>query len=140
MSEASRARLRAYQKEWRIANREKCAAYTRKYASKYPDRARAAVKSWKSRNKQYFSASEARRRAIKNTATPGWADDELMGLVYAEAAYRGLEVDHVVPLRGANVCGLHVYYNTQLLTKKQNQLKGNRFDGSATYYPVPRGD
>lgn len=43
-----------------------------------------------------------------------------------EAQHTGLVVDHVVPINGKTVCGLHVHYNMQLLTQKQNAEKAAR--------------
>ncbi|HHQ2714262.1 TPA: hypothetical protein ACSPMB_000091 [Pseudomonas aeruginosa] len=75
----------------------------------------------------------AKRRAAEIQATPKWADPKLIQQVYDLAAKTEQEsgvphhVDHVVPLRGKNVCGLHVHYNLAVMTAKANKEKSNRF-------------
>lgn len=68
-------------------------------------------------------AYEARKR----NAMPAWADPELIALIY-DCCPRGYHVDHVIPLRGKNVCGLHVENNLQYLTEKENLRKGNKYE------------
>lgn len=36
------------------------------------------------------------------------------------------EIDHIIPLRGKNVCGLHVLENLRIMDKKKNRTKGNK--------------
>lgn len=59
-------------------------------------------------------------------AIPIWADMDLINDMYAEAAYFGETIDHIVPLKSDVVCGLHVEANLQLLSRADNSAKRNR--------------
>ena len=80
-----------------------------------------------------FREKNAERRARKINATPQWADRKLIKRVYAQArlaeAVTGWphHVDHIVPLQGKNVCGLHVPWNVQVLPYEENLEKSNKF-------------
>jgi 5-methylcytosine-specific restriction endonuclease McrA len=59
--------------------------------------------------------------------TPTWANRDAIDAIYAEAQRTNMTVDHIVPLRGKTVSGLHVEHNLQLLSREENARKGNRF-------------
>ena len=40
------------------------------------------------------------------------------------------EVDHIIPLKNKNICGLNVSWNLQILTREDNSRKKNKFDGT----------
>ena len=71
------------------------------------------------------------RRASKLHRTPPWlTDDDKAQMVelYKLAKVLGAHVDHIIPLQGKNVSGLHVPNNLQLLTPSQNSSKRNKFE------------
>ncbi len=70
-------------------------------------------------------------------STPTWLDEDdfwWINEVYELAALRtqatGIDwhVDHIVPLQGRKVCGLHVPWNLQVITASENSKKGNKFE------------
>lgn len=87
------------------------------------------------------TAIEAARRTRKQHAMPKWLTREDLALIdeiYREARLRSEEsgephqVDHVVPLNGKTVCGLHVPWNLEVKTALANRLKGNLLLGGGT--------
>lgn len=75
------------------------------------------------------ASRERLRRAQLKVAMPVWADAKKILAVYTKAREKGLTVDHIVPLLGRNVCGLHVHYNLRTVTRSVNAAKGNRHEG-----------
>lgn len=79
---------------------------------------------------------EAHRRAKKLKATPSWLTKKQKDNIsfYYEVARLfsqlfgvKMEVDHVIPLKGKIISGLHVPENLQLMVKEANRQKNNRF-------------
>lgn len=67
-------------------------------------------------------------KMAKARATPSWVNHEDLEKIYSEARNLKLTVDHIIPLRNQNVCGLHVPWNLQFLTKIINLKKGNTLE------------
>jgi len=70
-------------------------------------------------------ASTARTRARKKQAIPKWADMDKIRQIYINCP-KDYQVDHIIPLQGKEVCGLHVENNLQYLTKSDNCRKSNK--------------
>ena len=87
---------------------------------------------WKRENKGMVNATQARRRAIKLSATPSWGDKEKVTRYYIIADFltnkigESHHVDHVIPLQGVNVCGLHVDTNLDVISELDNRKKSNK--------------
>ena len=74
-------------------------------------------------------AKLAKYRAILLLAMPDWVDVKEMKAIYKNCSNK-LEVDHIIPLQGDTISGLHVPWNTQYLTRAENAKKSNSFDGT----------
>ena len=111
---SSREAWNRYQNAWYHAHKESVNAKRRKaYAENADMRA-----EYKFRAKKYKYAK------IHQTAK--WNDELVMKMIYDDCP-EGYHVDHVVPIRGKNVSGLHVHTNLQYLPARENLQKGNKF-------------
>lgn len=104
-------------------------------ASEYNSRAYAvrAKSNWRQCNRGHTNYLSRRRQRYVRQATPGWADCETIKQLYVQAStlseVLGVvhHVDHIIPLRGDLVCGLHTPDNMQIITKQANLRKGNKY-------------
>lgn len=117
------ARLKASQREWNRRNAEYATAYAAKFRKDNPDVAR----NWRQANKELVCLYRARRRAALLQRTPAWSEHDAIRQFYL-ACPPGCHVDHIIPLRGKLVSGLHVLKNLQYLSSTDNMKKLNKFD------------
>lgn len=101
-------------KEFAVRNKDHLKEYRREYYSR-PDVKR----------KKNINAINSQKR--QKDRIPSWEDVSLIKEFYEMARDAGLEVDHIIPLNSNVVCGLHCVDNFQMLTRKENASKGNRF-------------
>jgi hypothetical protein len=93
----------------------------------------SASARWAKNNPEKAVAKVRRRELAKIDRTPSWADHNKINAAYAWALLAsrvtGVQhhVDHVIPLQGENVSGLHVENNLQVLPWWDNLSKGNKF-------------
>lgn len=96
---------------------------------------------WHKNNGAKAAARMARRRANKSTATPAWLTQSMLKQIrafYTEARRMTTvtgephNVDHIVPIKGKTVCGLHVPWNLRVTTRLENYRKNNRLPDDAS--------
>ncbi|WP_456267645.1 hypothetical protein M1D97_10285 [Kushneria sp. AK178] len=107
------------------------------YAAKNRERINENSKKYRNENREAYAAHRAAYRARKANATPrrpSEFDDFVIKEAYSLAARRteetgfSWEVDHIVPIAGEAVCGLHVAANIQVIPRFVNRRKSNRFN------------
>lgn len=131
MTKQERANLRA--KEWYLINKDRKREYdaNRRIEKRYLYR--EASKRWRDTHPLEKKAYTDIRRDRVKQATPQWANKFFMKEIYSLAKLRSklfsieFHVDHVIPLNGKDVCGLHVENNLQIISRKHNMIKSNHY-------------
>jgi len=118
---------------WRAANKDKLRAQQAARHAANPSKKRIAATAWQQANPDRVCAITAARRAAKLQRTPPWANLKEIEKIYTEAQSRTAttgtpwHVDHIIPLRGKHVSGLHIHTNLQVLLGVENKRKQNRY-------------
>jgi hypothetical protein len=126
-----------YQREYYIVNNVKIKKSARLNREMNPEKYKESDRKWNINNRGRFNALRAKRRAAQKKRTPVWlskSDHTVIIGIYDDSIRiskeTGIEhvVDHIIPLQGKVVSGLHVPSNLQILTKNENSCKYNTFN------------
>ena len=97
-------------------------------------------KAYRSQHKHLTNANASKRRAALLQRIPIWQtefDDLKIKCIYSVAAMltkvnnEPWTVDHIIPLQGKIVSGLHVPSNLQLMRARENEAKRNKYEIAA---------
>lgn len=131
--------------KWAAANPERTKAKYLKYRHANLELCRQRDRGYRLRNLDKDAAKSAKRHASQRNATPKWlSENDRIDILsfYTLSAKRTAEtgirhqVDHIVPLQGKTVCGLHVPWNMQVLPAKDNLAKRAKLNHPVIDMPI----
>jgi hypothetical protein len=136
-SESEKAKAKEAYKTYYPENKEKISLRTIEWQRNNKEKYSEKSKRWYANNKHKSFAHSAKYRAAKRNACPSWIDETMkleIEEIYLKANKISIEtgvaheVDHIVPLCGETVCGLHVPWNLQILSQFDNRSKRNNLE------------
>lgn len=122
--------------QWRKNNPTAAKRINDRYRTENKVKRNAQTAAWKKENKGYINFLNSKRHASKLLRTPTWlTDHDLLHIqcLYQVAAMRSREsgqawhVDHIIPLNGETVSGLHVPANLRVIPAIDNLRKYNTY-------------
>lgn len=116
-------------------NSEKETEYKRKQYWENPDKFRKRSREFYYKKPEVYKENARLRDKRRKEATPPWLTKDQKQTIlriywWSKELSKGsttYNVDHIVPLQGEEICGLHVPWNLQILTETENKSKGNSY-------------
>ena len=131
--QANKEKVALLHKQYYEANKEEIAAYKKQWAKDNHEERITYHKQWREDNPEKIARLRIIRKIAIKQQCPDWADREAIRAIYLEAQRltritgEPHEVDHIIPLQGKYVRGLHIENNLQILTARDNAIKHNKF-------------
>ena len=130
----NRKRTLEMEANYRKKHREEIRERHRKFVNDNPEKVKIYAKKYRQTDKAKAIRCDiaSRRRALLMNAQPEWVNKDDIKEVYIMAkdiqwlSEEKMEVDHIIPLNSDKVCGLHVPWNLQIITKTKNIKKSNK--------------
>jgi hypothetical protein len=119
--------------KWSIKHIDYRDEYNHKYYKENTEYYNEYTNRWMKEHSHRWVSIVNKRKAAKLQRTPSWASFQKIEEVYLEAYTKTQEtgikyvVDHIIPLQGKYVSGLHVENNLQVITHIANCKKYNRY-------------
>lgn len=122
-------------RKWYRENHKRALKTRKKYRDKNKKKKKLYDKWYREQNRGLTNSIKKRYKLAKKHRTPKWLTkqqkneiDKFYILAYTKTQETGIEhhVDHIIPLQGKNVSGLHVPWNLQVITAKRNRNKSNK--------------
>lgn len=123
--------------EWRVKNPEKVKKHNSKQYTQHTEKIKAGVRKWEKQNPAKVLAKTRLTQAKRKQRYPHWLSQDERWMI--QQAYELAElrtklfgfawhVDHIIPLQGKIVSGLHTPYNLQVIPGSINVRKANKFE------------
>jgi hypothetical protein len=124
--------------KWAKENPEKRKKIVNRWAKNNRQKCRDSGKRYRTNNPGKVRLRNLRSKTNRNLRIPNFGQETI--LEFYNNCPVGMVVDHILPLCGRKISGLHVIWNLQYLTSVENSIKNNKFDGTLENNSWRKGD